>query len=292
MRIAGLDDFLAKRTPGKLLLIFLILLLTGALALSLLKDIGQQPLPLIFTTALVAVTCLATDWAFAFAFGAKSKFESVIITALILALIISPVAPSDFDGLALPLFASLWAMASKYVIAPNRRHLFNPAAFGIALANLITGHAASWWIGSYWSLPLVLGGGLLLLRKIRCLDLLLSFTVTVLGMTLLMSSTGYTWMFVREIFLRSAFSFFAIVMLTEPRTLPFGRLWRIAFGALVGIFFAPETHIAILRFTPETALVIGNIFAAAAKWVRRPKSRQSKISTSPEGSSLAWRPER
>jgi len=284
VRVAALDDFLARRTPGKLVLIFLALLLAGAFVLSLLKDIEPKPLPMIFTTALVSVTCLATNSAFAYAFGAKSKTESVIITALILALIISPVAPNNLDGLALPLFASSWAMASKYLIAPNRRHLFNPAAFGVAMADPITGHAASWWVGSYWLLPLVLGGGLLLLRKIRCLDLLLSFTVTALGMIALMSSSGYAWMFIRESFLRSAFSFFAIVMLTEPRTLPIGRLWRIAFGALVGIFFAPATHIGTLRFTPETALVIGNIFAAGAKWVRRQKSRQTKLSTSLESS--------
>jgi len=284
VRVAALDDFLARRTPGKLVLIFLALLLAGAFVLSLLKDIEPKPLPMIFTTALVSVTCLATNSAFAYAFGAKSKTESVIITALILALIISPVAPNNLDGLALPLFASSWAMASKYLIAPNRRHLFNPAAFGVAMADPITGHAASWWVGSYWLLPLVLGGGLLLLRKIRCLDLLLSFTVTALGMIALMSSSGYAWMFIRESFLRSAFSFFAIVMLTEPRTLPIGRLWRIAFGALVGIFFAPATHIGTLRFTPETALVIGNIFAAGAKCVRRQKSRQTKLSTSLESS--------
>jgi glycine betaine catabolism B len=287
VRVAGLDDFLARRTPGRLLLIFLILLLAGAFVLSLLKYIDQKPLPLIFTTTLVAVTCWATNWAFAYAFGVKSNFESVIITALILTLIISPVAPNNFDGLTLPLFASAWAMASKYVIAQNRRHLFNPAAFGVALAGPITGHAATWWVGTHWLLPLVLAGGLLLLRKLRCLDLLISFTLTTLGMILLMSFTGYAWLFVRETFLSSAFSFFAFVMLTEPRTLPFGRLWRIAFGALVGIFFAPATHIGSLRFTPETALLIGNIFAAAAKWVRRRKSRQTKVSSSSEGASLA-----
>ena len=92
MRIGGLDDFLARRTPGKLLLIFLMLLLAGAFVLSLLKLIEQKPPALLFTTALVSVTCLATNWAFAYVFGAKSKLESVIITSLILALIVSPAA--------------------------------------------------------------------------------------------------------------------------------------------------------------------------------------------------------
>ncbi len=273
MRIGGLDDFLARRTPGKLLLIFLMLLLAGAFVLSLLKLIEQKPPALLFTTALVSVTCLATNWAFAYVFGAKSKLESVIITSLILALIVSPVVPDDLNSLALPLLASAWAMASKYILAPNRRHLFNPAAFGVALADPIAGHGASWWVGTCWLVPPVLIGGLLLLRKIRCLDLLLSFTVTVLGMIALMSPPGYAWIFVRETFFRSAFCFFAIVMLTEPRTLPFGRPWRIAFGALVGYLYVPSTHIGSLHFTPETALLLGNIFAAGAKWTKQRTAR-------------------
>jgi len=289
MRVPWLDDFVARRSPGKLLLIYLILLLIGAFALSLLKVIDQKPLSLIFTVVLVSASCLATNWVFAITFGAHSKLESVIITALILSLIISPVAPTDLSNFALPVFASLWAMASKYVIAPNRHHVFNPAAFGVALANIITGHAATWWVGSYRLLPLVLVGGLIIVRKIRCLDLLISFSLATVGVTLLMSSAGYSWMFTREVLLRSAFSFFAIVMLTEPHTLPYGRRWRVAFGTLVGVFFAPATHIGTVRFAPETALMIGNCFAAAAKWVRRRKSRQATISRLSEGSSLAQR---
>ena len=272
MKIIGLDDFLARHAPGRLLLVLLILLLTGALLLSLLKVIDQKPLLLVYKTALICAVCLATNWVFASVFGAKTKSESVIITALILASIISPAEPTDFNSLALPVFASSWAMASKYVIAPNRRHVFNPAAFGVALADPITGHAATWWVGSYWSLPLILMGALFIVRKIRCLDLIVSFAVAVLCTSFLMSSTALVWMLVREILLRSAFSFFAIVMLTEPHTVPIGRQWRIAFGALVGVFFTPAIHIGTLRFAPETALLIGNVFAAVAKCVRRRKA--------------------
>ncbi len=270
-----MDDFLARRTPGRLLLYYLLALLAGALALSVLGQIPQLPLPLAFTTLLLLMSCWVVDWIFAKVFGAKSKWESVVATALILSLIISPVAPQDFEGLLLPLFAALWAMASKYVFAIDRKHLFNPAALGAALAMPITGHAASWWIGSaQWGL--VLAGGILMTRKIRCLDLLLPFAVAALGVIAGTAFKGFVWMFVSETLLHSAFFFFGFVMLTEPRTLPFGRPWRVAFALIVGLLYAPSVHIGALRFAPETALLIGNGFAFAAKWLKRRQARLAR----------------
>jgi ferredoxin-NADP reductase len=62
--------------------------------------------------------------------------------------------------------------------------------------------------------------------------------------------------------------FFAFVMLTEPLTTPPTRLLRIAYGALVGVLFAPAIHIGSLYSTPELALLVGNIFsyAVSPKW--------------------------
>ena len=272
-----MDDFLARRTPGRLLLYYLGIVLTYALALSFLGQIPQLPLPLIFTTALLLASCWAVDWVFAKTFGVKSKWESVVATGLILSLIISPVAPDDFPGLMLPLFAALWAMASKYAFAIDRKHLFNPAAFGVVLAMWITGHGASWWIGSsQWILPLVLAGGVLMTRKMRCLDLLLPFAAAALGVILVTAPKAFVWLFVSETLLHSAFFFFAFVMLTEPRTLPFGRPWRMAFAVIVGLFYTPSMHIGALRFAPETALLLGNVFAFAAKWQKRRQTRLAR----------------
>ena len=52
-------------------------------------------------------------------------------------------------------------------------------------------------------------------------------------------------------------------MLTEPLTAPTMRWPRIAFGALVGFLFAPNIHIGSFYFTPELALLVGNLFAFA-----------------------------
>jgi ferredoxin-NADP reductase len=55
--------------------------------------------------------------------------------------------------------------------------------------------------------------------------------------------------------------FFAFVILTEPLTTPPTRALRIAYGALVGLLFAPEVHIGSFYITPEIAILLGNVFA-------------------------------
>jgi len=58
-------------------------------------------------------------------------------------------------------------------------------------------------------------------------------------------------------------------MLTEPLTAPTTRWPRIAFAAIVGFLFAPNIHIGSFYFTPELALLAGNLFAYAVS----PKGR-------------------
>jgi ferredoxin-NADP reductase len=69
--------------------------------------------------------------------------------------------------------------------------------------------------------------------------------------------------------LRSSFLFFAFVMLTEPLTTPPKWQTRVIYGALVGFLFAPNVHIGSLYFTPELALLVGNVFS----YIVSPKGR-------------------
>jgi ferredoxin-NADP reductase len=55
--------------------------------------------------------------------------------------------------------------------------------------------------------------------------------------------------------------FFAFVILTEPLTTPPTKGLQIGYGVLVGVLFAPWVHIGSFYFTPEIALLAGNIFA-------------------------------
>jgi len=259
-----IDNFLNKITMYKVVLYYLLGLVAVALILGVAGVIPYTFLALLFSALFITTLCLVTNIIFAWAFNAPTNAESVYITALILFLIITPiVSPHDASFFAIAVCASVWAMASKYIFAINKKHIFNPVAFAVALTALTINQSASWWVGTPWMMFFVLIGGLLLTRKILRFDLVISFFVTATAFTLGFQATGVgnflpnLWRLVAE----TPLFFFAFVMLTEPLTTPPRRWLRIAYGALVGFLFAPAIHVGTLYSTPELALVVGNIFS-------------------------------
>ena len=93
-----------------------------------------------------------------------TNVESTYISALILALIITPL--QSYNDLWFLGWAAVLAMASKYILGIKGKHLFNPVAFAVALTYFTINQSASWWVGNATMLPFVLVGGLLVVRKI------------------------------------------------------------------------------------------------------------------------------
>ncbi|TGT30554.1 hypothetical protein EN812_33915, partial [Mesorhizobium sp. M4B.F.Ca.ET.169.01.1.1] len=108
-------------------LYYLMALLGTALVLSFLDLVPHDPSALALATGLVLAACWITNRVFAYIFEVPANSESVYITAMILALILDPVAATDFKGIGAMAFASVWAISSKYILAVGRKHLFNPA---------------------------------------------------------------------------------------------------------------------------------------------------------------------
>ncbi|MFA6300967.1 MAG: RnfABCDGE type electron transport complex subunit D [Candidatus Paceibacterota bacterium] len=258
------DNFLNKTTMYRVVLYVLIFFFGASLVLSLFGFLPYSPTDLISSLLIILLISWITNIIFSFFYDAPTNTESIYITALILFFLITPIQSGIYSQfLPFAFWASVWAMASKYILAIKGKHIFNPAAFAVALTALTINQSASWWIGTPNMLPFVLIGGFLIIRKIRRADLFFAFlisaftTISVLAMfrgsdimtTLMRTMTD------------SAFFFFAFVMLTEPLTAPTTKWLRIAFGALVGFLFAPALHFGIFYSTPELALVIGNIFA-------------------------------
>jgi Na+-transporting NADH:ubiquinone oxidoreductase subunit NqrB len=247
------------------MLYYMAVLLAAALGLGAAGLIAVPPLNLAFSTLVIAATCWAVNALFARCFGAVTHTDSILITAVILVFLISPFAPWDGAGIGFGIFAAAWAAASKYVLATRGRHLFNPAAFGVALAGLALHRSVSWWVGD-WAvlLPIIAAGGAIMVHRLRFYDLLASFTLTVLAITIAHGGqgggSGGAASSVSLILIHSMFGFFAFVMLTEPRTAPIGRWRHIVLGVLVGILFSPSVHIGSYYFTPEMALLAGNLF--------------------------------
>ncbi|WP_292341186.1 RnfABCDGE type electron transport complex subunit D [Mesorhizobium sp.] len=104
-------------------------------------------------------------------------------------------------------------------------------------------------------------GGILIVRKLRRLNLVATFVGVALVTILATAEPAQYGDVLKETLGSSPLLFFAFVMLTEPLTAPTTRWPRIAFAAIIGFLFAPNIHIGSFYFTPELALLAGNLFA-------------------------------
>lgn len=256
-----IDDILNNITMYRLILYYLIALLVVASVLSFFGVLSYSIFSIIFSVAFLVIVSLITNNIFAKVFKAVTNIESVYISALILALVITPA--NSLSSFVFLFWAAVLAMASKYILAINKKHLFNPVAISIALTALTTNQSASWWIGTASMMPYVLIGGLLIVRKIKKEDLIIVFllvaTTTVLVFSFLNKINLLSVS--QKIILDSPLLFLAFVMLTEPLTTPPTKKLQMLYGALVGFLFVPQIHFGSIYSTPELSLLVGNAFS-------------------------------
>jgi glycine betaine catabolism B len=264
-----IDRLLNRITMYRLMLYYAAALLAAGFALSLFGFGPGDPAALALSTVLITAVCWATNRAFALVLRVPLNTESVYITALILALILPPVPATELMGLAGLVLASVVAIASKFVLAIGRKHIFNPVAIGVALSGLVLDQPATWWVGGNLALlPFVLIGGLLVVRKLQRFDMIGSYVLANLALALVTSAGDITEAWTQSL-LYSPLLFAGFAMLTEPLTAPQAGGARVAYGAIVGALCAPNLHVGELYLTPELALLIGNAFAFAVS----PKGR-------------------
>ncbi len=257
-----IDRFLNNITMYRLVMYYLIILLAIAAIFGATGILPYNPVAIIFSTLFLLIIAWATNGILAKLMSAQPNTESVYITALILALIITPGMPTDVSTVIFLAWAAVIAMASKYVFAIDKKHIFNPAAFAVAVTALALNQSASWWIGG--NVPMmafVIVGGLLVLRKIQRFDLALTFFVFALASDVVTHLAFDPVSTIQKALLHTPLFFFASIMITEPLTTPPTRRWRMIYGAIVGALFSPAIAIAGISSSPELALLVGNIFS-------------------------------
>jgi len=260
----SIDNFLNKITMYRVVLYVLVMFLFAAFLFSLFGFLHFNPALFVVGIVFILSASVASNAMFAKAFNAPTNVESVYLTGLILACIITPMkSAGDMQFLALAFFASVIATASKYILAIGKKHIFNPAAIAVVTTALFMNLSASWWIGTGIMLPFVLVGGFLIVRKTIRGDFVWSFIITALVFIIASRFTGLASIpnYLQRMLLDTPLVFFATVMLTEPLTTPPTRSLRIFYGIIVGILFAPFVHFGSVYMTPELALVIGNIYS-------------------------------
>ena len=240
---------------------------------------------LAFSLVVVVSVCWLVNKALTLVYRVPVNTESVHITALIIVLLMPPVAASDTAGVVGLVVASTAAIASKFLLAVGRKHIFNPVAVGVVASGYLVAEPATWWVdGNALTILCVLAGGLLVVRKVQRFDMVGAYILANLGVVLMTAPPGMLVQTLKFSVIYSPLLFAGFAMLTEPLTAPHAPWSRIAYGALVGVLSAPGIHFGSFYLSPEVALLVGNAFAFAVSPKGRFKLTLRRIEKAAAGS--------
>ncbi len=241
--------------------------------------------------------------------------------ALILRVVGTPV-DSPWSTYGWYIFAGVAGLSllSKYVIRYRGSHVFNPSNIGLVVAFIVLGSTRVepldfWWAPlDVWMLAayaVIITGGLLITRRLHLLALAATFWVSLAIGVGILAGSGHcmttNWAFGpvcgfdfwRVIVTSPEVLIFLFFMITDPKTVPAGRVGRIAFGFLVAmastLLMAPQTN----EFGTKVALLAGLVVMCAVRPLLDrvlPEPRSSADEIGPFASRLTlrrsdeWRP--
>ncbi|MES3005832.1 MAG: oxidoreductase [Patescibacteria group bacterium] len=257
----SIDRFLNSITMYRLVQYGLYVMVAYAIICGFFGVLPYGGFSLLGSFVILGLIAALANTVFSKIFRAPTNHESASITSLILFFILIPVI--SLQSVYILVAAAVVAMASKYVFAIRKKHIFNPAAISAAIVGFAGSGAAVWWVGTIWMVPVVLIFGLLIVRKLRRFTLFWSFILTAVAVSIyIFSSEGFGLGEILKLVITSwPLLFFATVMLTEPLTTPPSRKLQIMYGVIVGILFSSQFNIGPIYTSPELALIIGNIFS-------------------------------
>lgn len=258
------DNLLNNFTIYKVVLYALIILSFIPFLLSALQLLPFSAIQLAISFMLIFISCYASNVLFSKVFRAYTNSESYFISALILFLIIQPPLLVFSINEYLPIVAAcVLAMGSKFFLAFRKRHIFNPVAISLVTLGVFGYGIGTWWIATpYMFLP-VLVMGFLIIRKIRKIQMFLSFLIPATLVMVAFGLTQYNSLIgvLQQSFLSWPTIFFGTVMLTEPLTTPPRKFEQLTYGAFVGFVFGTQYNLGPFYSTPELALVLGNLYS-------------------------------
>jgi len=158
------------------------------------------------------------------------------------------------------------ALLSKYVIRFRGGHVFNPSNIGLVLCFLLLGPERAdpldlWWgpmtVWMALALTVIVVGGLAILSRLRLLEIAVVFWVAFAAGIAVLAASGHAmtarwhlgpvtgWEFWRVLVFSPEILVFLFFMITDPKTIPAGRLGRRLYA--VGIAL-----VAVLLIAPQT----------------------------------------
>ncbi len=244
-----------------------------------------QILAAIVTCALLEVA-ITFRQSRAFVWPASAMLTGSGVALILRAVGTPPDTPWTFD--AWYLFAAIAGLSllTKYVVKYRGVHVFNPSNVGLVVAFVLLGSSRIepldfWWaplnVPMLLAYAVIVGGGLLITRRLRLLGIAAAFWLTLAVGIGLLAASGHcmtaNWSFApvcgfdfwRVIVTSPEVMIFLFFMITDPRTIPAGRVGRIVFGVLVAIasvlLMAPQTN----EFGAKVGLLGGLVLMCALR---------------------------
>lgn len=275
---------LQRLTRYRAVSLSLALLWLVALVLSFFGLVLPSTLELVVGTAVLLLVTVAAELLARLITSRGIGIESAVITALILSFALRlTLSVEALIGLAL---AGVVAVASKYLLRVNGRHIFNPAAFAVFVVLLTQTAEVAWWVAAPVLFPAVLLFALLVVARLRQWWMFLAFVLFALAATVL-----------RELFQSAEFGmafapldalYFALAsapilfigafMMTEPATLPPRRWQRIVIASLAGILLGGAFGAGVWFIGPDRSVLIANLLALVfSLWAARRRALRATV---------------
>jgi enediyne biosynthesis protein E5 len=251
---------------------FQIVALSSLLVVNLVWiDFGAKPL----YSVLAISSAIAAQVVCSRVFGLpRIDLRSPLITGLSLSLLLRA------DAAWLPAIAGIIAIASKFVLRSDDKHIWNPAGFAI-VALLLTSSGV-WISPGQWGTSIWLGSllaffAILVLRAAQRSDIALFF----LGSHAALLVARTVWLgdplaIPLHQMQSGSLLIFAFFMISDPRTTPDSRLGRFVFAlaaALLAHYLAffmqmrPALYVALFALSPSTLLLDRIIPAQRFHWI-------------------------
>ena len=255
-----IDNLLNKITMYRLVEYGLLILVGYSLLLSFFGFLPFKPFELIILLLTLTSTCFFGNLILAKIFRASVNAESSLITSFILYFLLWP--SFELNNVLLFAFVGIVAMLSKYILAYKKKHIFNPAAIA-CVALIFFNSGALWWVATANMLPVTLILGLLVVRKIRRLQMFFTFIFVTTASFLVQAQINHLNIVDQTLQFFTSFPviFFGTIMLTEPLTTPPTRRLQLIYAALLGFLFSWQGSTNPLILTTELVLVFGNLFS-------------------------------
>src|SRR6478736_6172801 len=173
------------------------------------------------------------------------------------------------------------SLLSKHLIRWRGRHIFNPSNFGLVLCFLVLGKTRAepldfWWGPmSLWlalAIALIVAGGLTILSRLRLLIIAGGFWLAFAAGIAVLAASGHSmtarwhlgpisgWSFWWLLVTSPEILIFLFFMITDPVTIPKGRVARFVYAVSVGLLatllIAPQTTEYATKVSVLTALAL------------------------------------